>query len=202
MTVIRDAATSKGMLVDDRGYAHTYAITESQFTSAALLDSAYNINTGLISVTGTGDHSVLYFKNDEAPVNGESRMVIDAIALWCGTRSGTVTDDVVWTVLKNPDGGDIITDATPVDVTSNSDFGGNNALSSASFAYKGKNTGTVTSSIGTHGILAGTGRLFATLPIVLHKGNSIGIKVDINTSGTANVYAALIVRRIDGKIGL
>jgi len=200
MTVIRDPNGGEGMKVDNNQNAHVFAVTESQFTDAALHDRAYNINTGIITgLTGTAGHAMLYFKNDEAPDSGESRIVIDAFALWTGTRTATVTDDPLWTILKNPDGGDIISDATAVAANSNADFGGNATLASTSLAYKGKNGGTCTSITGTHAIIAGAGRIYATVPIVLHKGSSVGITVDINTSGACAAYAAIIFRRVDGK---
>jgi hypothetical protein len=200
MGTVRDPGTGTGQKVDENQSAHVYAVTESQFTTAALHDGAYNINTGLITgLTGTAGHSVLYFKNDESTVDNESRIIVDAFALWTGTRSATVTDDPVWTILRNPDGGDIITDGTAVAVNSNSDFGGNATLSSTTLAYKGKNGGTCTATQGTHAIIAGTGRIFASVPIVLHRGSSVGVTVDINTSGACAVYAALIFRRVEGK---
>lgn len=200
MTIIRDPNTGRGQKIDGNNSAHVYATTESQFTTAAIHDDAYNINTGLVTgLTGTSGHSVLYFKNDESPVDGESRIIIDAFAFWTGTRSATVTDDPVWTILRNPDGGDIITDATAVDINSNSDFGGNSSLASTTLAYKGKNGGTITSTDGNHAIIAGTGRIFAGVPIVLHRGSSVGVSVDINTSGACQVYAALVFRRLDGN---
>jgi len=200
MTVTRDPFLLYGQRVDGNGDAHTNAITESQFTAAALKDGAYNINTGLITgLTGTAGHSILYFKNDESPSNGESRIIIDAVALWTGTRSATVTDDPVWTIYRNPDGGDIISDATAVGINSNSDFGGNSTLATTTLAYKGKNGGTITSTEGSHAIISGTGRIFAGVPIVLHRGSKIGISVDINTSGACQAYAALIMRKVDGK---
>ena len=92
MTIIRDPNNQQGMKVDDNNSAHVYATTESQFTTAAIHDDAYNINTGIITgLTGTSGHSVLYFKNDESPKNGESRIIVDAFALWTGTRTATVS---------------------------------------------------------------------------------------------------------------
>lgn len=200
MTVTRDPTTQVGQKVDNNQSSHVYAVTESQFTTAVLHDNAYNINTGLITgLTGTAGHSMLYFKNDESPSDGESRIVIDAFALWTGTRTATVTDDPLWTILRNPDGGDIVSDATAVSINSNSDFGGNATLATTSLAYKGKNTGTITATQGTHAIIAGSGRIFASVPIVLHRGSSVGISVDINTSGACAAYAAIIFRRVDGK---
>lgn len=200
MTTITDPVTHVGQKVDDNQSAHVYAVTESQFTTAALHDQAYNINTGVITgLTGAAGHAMLYFKNDESAVNGDSRIVIDAFALWTGTRTATVTDDPLWTILKNPDGGDIISDATAVAINSNSDFSGNATLSSTSLAYAGKNGGTCTSTTGTHAIIAGSGRVFATVPVVLDRGASVGVTVDINTSGACSAYAAIIFRRVDGK---
>ena len=200
MGINRDPGSLRGQKIDNNGNGHVYAVTESQFTAAAIKDAAYNINTGLITgLTGTAGHSMLYFKNDEAPINGESRIIIDAFALWTGTRAATVTDDPVWTIIKNPNGGDIISDATAVSINSGSDFGGNSEISTTSYAYKGKNGGTITSTDGDHAIIAGTGRIYAGVPIVLRRGNSIGISVDINTSGACQAYAAIVFRRLDGK---
>ena len=199
MTVIRDPNNGQGMGVDSNGDGHVYAISESAFTDAAINARGYNINTGLITgLTGTAGHAMLYFKNDESPSNGESGIIIDSVVLYTGTRTATVTDDPVWTILKNPDGGDIISDASAVAMKSNSNFGVNTSLSSTTLAYKGKNGGTVTSTSGNHAIIAGTGRIFASLPVLLGRGDSIGISVDINTSGACQAYAALVLRRVDG----
>ena len=203
MTVINDPVKKTGLKVDDNQNAHVYASTESQFTTAVLNDNAYNINTGIITgLTGTAGHSMLYFTNDESESNGESRIIIDAFALWVGTRSATITDDPMWTIIKNPNGGDIISDATTVAINSNSDFGGNATLSATSFAYAGKNGGTITSNEGNHAIICGSGRIFAEVPISLARGSSVGVSVDINTSGAASAYAAIIFRRVDGRSDL
>jgi hypothetical protein len=200
MTTNTDPVTHVGQKVDNNQNAHVYAVTESQFTTAALHDQAYNINTGIVTgLTGTAGHAILYFKNDESAVNGDSRIVIDAFALWTGTRTATITDDAIWTILKNPDGGDIISDASAAAVNSNSNFSGNNTLSSTSLAFKGKNGGTCTSTTGTHAIIAGNGRVFANVPVILDRGASVGITVDINTSGACSAYAAIIFRRVDGN---
>ena len=55
-----------------------------------------------------------------------------------------------------------------------------------------KDGGTITGGT-DHGLLYMTdGRLLAGLNIVLEKGASIAVKIDLNTSGGANLYAALI----------
>lgn len=192
-------ANGQSTHVDGNGDMHVNAITEAQFTAAALKHGAYNINTGLIALTGSSESAVLYFKNDESPDGGESRIVIEAFALYVGTRSVTVTDDPLWTILRNPNGGDIISDASAVSINSNADFSTNKTLGANSNAFKGKNGGTITATDGEHAILAGSGRIYAGLPIVLGRGNTVGIKVDLNTSGGANVYAALILRKLDGN---
>ena len=198
--IIRDPVTGQGTAVNGNGRMEVQSTSESAILVATEKGLAYNVNTGVVTgLTGTSGHAMLYFKNDEAPVNGESRIIIDALALWTGTRTATVTDDPLWTILKNPNAGDIIADATAVSMKSNANFGLNTALSSTTLAYKGKNGGTMTSSDGTHAIIAGTGRIYASLSIVLGRGDSIGISVDINTSGACDAYAALVLRRVDGK---
>jgi hypothetical protein len=118
--------------------------------------------------------------------------VTTAVAWYVGTRSTTVTDSTILTILRNPTAGTIVDDTTAGDINSNSDFGSNKTLKTTSVFYKGATAKTFTD--GTEHLLlgAGEGRSFAALDMVLPKGSSIGAKIDINTSGGCNVYLAFI----------
>ena len=182
--------------VDQNKQAHTFSITETEKNNATTKGNDYNINTGEIALTGTGTSSVLYFKNDE-----DSDFIITAVAMGVGTRSATVTDLAKVVILKNPTAGDLITDATDVDIKSNSNFGSSRTLKSTSLAYKGKDGGTITGGT-EHAILyTGDGRLYASLDIDIPRGSSIAVTIDLNTSGGANVYGALIGYVKDNKNG-
>jgi hypothetical protein len=172
--IIKDG-TGKGNTakVDNNNQLHTFSVTESEQRQASQIGNEYNINTGTIAYTGTGDSSMIYFKNDE-----DTDFVVTAVAVGLGTRSATVTDSANVTIIRNPTGGDLISDATAVSINSNTNFGSSNALSSTTLIYKGKDGGTI--------------RLYASLNIELPKGSSVAVKIDLNTSGGANAYCALI----------
>ena len=170
--------------VDASSRLRTHAITEGEALHAAEEGNAYNINTGLISITG--DATLLYLKNNE-----NSDIVIDAIAV--GSFEGiTHSDDPYLTVVRNPTGGDIISDATAVSMNANRNFGSSNTL--VADIYKGKVGGTMTGGSDL-AILQATpgGRSFYPLQLVLAKGSTIGVKLTANvSSGSANWYCAFI----------
>ena len=185
MARIEDGKGSgKDAQVDDQNRLRTHAVTESESLHASEEGNAYNINTGLISITG--DATLMYYKN-----TGEKDFVVEAIAL--GSFEGiTHSDDPYITLVRNPTSGDLISDATAVSMNQNRNFGSSNTLNGV--AYKGKVSGTVTGG-NDIAILQATpaGRSFYSINFIIPKGNSIGIKLTANvSSGSANWYCALI----------
>lgn len=170
--------------VDSSNRVRTHAVTEDESLHANEEGNGYNINTGLISVTG--DATLLYIKNNE-----EQDIVIEAIAI--GSFEGiTHSDDPYITLVRNPTGGDLISDATAVSMNQNRNFGSSNTL--VANVYKGKVSGTLTGG-NDIAILQATpgGRSFYTINFVLPKGSSMGIKLTANvTTGSANWYCAAI----------
>jgi hypothetical protein len=186
-TNIKDGDSGSIAHVDKNKQLHGFSVTESEQRQAALLGNEFNINTGTIALTGSGDSALIYFKNDE-----DTSYLITGLAIGMGTRSATITDAANVTIIRNPTGGDVISDASAVAMKSNANFGSNKTLKTTTLAYKGKDGGTVTGG-DTHALLYMTdGRLFASLNVVLEKGASIGVKIDLNTSGGANIYCALL----------
>lgn len=186
MTIIIRDGKGKGNYasVDKSNRLTTHAVTENQNIHAVELGDAFNINTGLITVSG--DATLLYFKNNE-----ERDYVIDAIAL--GSFEGiTHSDDPYITLVRNPTGGNLISDETAVSINQNRNFGSNKTLTVD--AYKGKTGGTLTGG-NDAAILQATpgGRSFYTIDFLLPRGTSVGIKLTANvSSGSASWYAALI----------
>lgn len=170
--------------VDKNNRLHTQTVQESEALHATEEGDAYNINTGLISITG--DATLQYIKNNE-----DRDLVIEAIAI--GSFEGiTHSDDPYITLVRNPTGGDLISDATAVSMNQNRNFGSNKTLTADTF--KGKVSGTVTggNDIAILQVTPG-GRSFYSINFVLPKGASIGIKLTANvTSGSANFYSAII----------
>jgi hypothetical protein len=184
------AGAKVGMHVDLNEQAHVFAITEDEQKQASENGKEYNINTGSIafSTNSTTRTTLLYFKNDE-----DTDYIITAVAIGLGTRSATVSDSANVYIVRNPTAGTTITNANNVDMKSNTNFGSTNSLKTTTLAYKGADGEGATTGGTDHGLLYMTdGRLYADLNIELPKGSSVAIEFDGNTSGTFNVYAALI----------
>lgn len=182
-----DGAATYKVGATARGQIKAFSVSESEAQEATELGDGYNINTGVIGLTSSTESGVLYFKNGES-----RRFIVEAIAVGVGS-AGTVTDVSQITLVKNPTGGTLISNATAVDINENRSFGSSNTVAS-SLAYKGAEGNTVTG--GDDALLffqpAG-GRLIADIQLELNPGNSIAVKIDTNTSsGTTNVYAAVI----------
>lgn len=185
--------------VDGNNQLHVFAVTENEQNSAAEHGYLFNVNTGVIPLTGTSDSAVLYLKNDESPLDGDSNFIITTIIFGLYTRSATVTDYATATLIRNPTAGTIIDDASPCEMISNSNFGSSNTLDS--LIYKASATGKTLTGGSDHAkVLLTEGRTSAPeLNIDLAKGSSLGVKIDLNTSGGADVYVALVGYRKEGK---
>lgn len=169
--------------VDSNKRIHTQSVTETEALHAAEIGEAFNINTGSISFTAAG--TLLYIKNNE-----DKELIIEAIAV--GTGAGTTSDIGEITVERNPTGGDLISDATAVDMNQNRNFGSSGTLTAD--VFKGKSGGT---STGGDDIILfyhdSNGRLFGSIDLVLPKGQSIAVTYDPKlSSGTQKAYCAII----------
>lgn len=171
--------------IDAENRLKTQSVSESEDIHALEQGNSYNINTGLITSIN-GDATLIYLKNNET-----KDLIIQAIAL--GIFEGiTHSDDPYITVVRNPTGGDLISDATAVSMNQNRNFGSSNTLTAD--AYKGKVSGTLTGG-NDIAILQATpaARSFYTIDLSLAKGSSVGIKFTANaSSGSASLYCALI----------
>jgi hypothetical protein len=185
--------------VDKNNQLHSFCVIESEKNAAVEDGQAFNLNTGIIALTGSSDSAIFYMKSNEAPLNGDADIVIDTIIIGINTISATITENPILTVVRNPTAGTIIDDASAVSMNSNSNFGSSNGLDS--LIYKASATGKTLTDGTDHAIvLCKEGR--TTIPelnIDLTKGSSIGLKLDLNTSGGANVYAAVVCHRKDGN---
>lgn len=183
--IIKDG-TGKGseLKVGGDNKLEARAVIEEEVISRCSDGDAYNFNTGLISISG--DATLIYLKN-----NFSENMVITDIAI--GAFEGITHSDIPYiTVIKNATGGDLITDATAIDMNQNRNFG---AKKSADIdVYRGKTSGTITGGEDVALLqINKTGRAFFSLDLILQKGSSIAIKLTGNvSSGSANYYCALI----------
>lgn len=159
------------------------AVSEDEITHNAELGGAYNFNTGYISVTA--DASLLYLKN-----NADDNFILETV-VFAKYEGFTDTDFPTITVVRNPTGGDLITDATAIDMNQNRNFG--SSKTAEINVYKGKVAGTLTGGDNIAYLQTSkTGRSTYPLNILMPKGSSIGLTLDVTGSGTANVYCAII----------
>jgi hypothetical protein len=196
------AGNDVGTHVDTNHQLHTNSISRTEGQDAVTKGNAYNINTGIIGLTSASDSAVLYFKNDESPVNGESTIFIEAIAVGVGVADAGATQDekTVITIVRNPTAGTIVAGATAVDMNQNRNFGSSNTLGSTTLAYKGAEGNTLTDGDDTIQLFQNGVRGYFPINLELPRGSSMGIKMNTNTSaGTTDVYAALILHRKDGS---
>jgi len=186
--------------VDANNQLHVFAVTENEQNSAAEHGYLFNINTGIIALTGTADSAVLYFKNNESAIDGESNFIITTIIFGLYGRSATVTDSATVTLVRNPTAGTIVDDANTAPMISNSNFGSSNTLDD-SLIYSASASGKTLTDGTDHAIVLLTeGRTAAPeLNIDLSKGSSLGVKVDLNTSGGADFYCAVVGYRKEGN---
>lgn len=190
MIIENGAGDGKKLKINGRNEAEVFAVTESEAQYAAEQGDAYNINTGDIGVAG--DATLLYFKNDE-----DREVILEAIAI--GIRGSTITDQATVTIVRNPTGGDLISDATAVDMNANRNFGSSKSLKTTSLAYKGKVSGTVTGgSDAAQFYMGNNSRLYASINFEIPKGSSIAIKIEGTTTG-GNAYGALILHVKDSE---
>lgn len=196
---IKDGTGSgKSAQVDNNNQLHTFSVTETENQQSTRLGNSYNLNTGTIGLTSSTESGVLYFKNDEAPINGESSFVIDAIAIGIDNQ-GTQAGACNITIVRNPTGGTLISNAVAVSMNQNRNFGSSRELDS--LTYKGVEGDTLTggNDIALFYQNAGT-RAYYSIDMEVPKGSSIAVKIDTQTTaGTTNLYAAIIGHRVEGN---
>ncbi len=192
MKIEDGTGSGKELAVNGRNESLSFSVVQGEALSCANLGDAYNINTGDISSISSGDATLIYFKNDD-----DEDIVVEAFAV--GLRGFTsLTDMAVITMHRNPTGGDLITDATAVSMNGNRNFGSSKTLSVNSFAYKGKNSGTITGGTQIAQFYMGNNsRLLATINFIIPKGSSIAIEVTGDGASAGTAYCALIQYKQD-----
>jgi hypothetical protein len=180
--MILDDGTGTGAKakIDQDNRLYTNTVARNEVEQAILLGNGYNINTGLVDITNAGvDNAVWYFKN-----NGASDIIIYEILIILGTSTSGVGDGTL-KVFRNPTGGTIISGALAVEANVNRNFASANTLDVTTF--KGATASTLTGG-DTFGSTNRSGTAvinFSSTPLLIKKGNSIGITWSAATSNTS-----------------
>ena len=166
----------------------TDTVTTGEGIAALKLGDAYNINTGMVSISATT--GMFYLKNNE-----DKNLFIEAIVIGTGAGTYNTTGEVQIQITRNPTTGTIIDNASAVPQNANRNFGSAKTLTAT--AYKASASGN-TITDGTDIVLIGhpnaQARTFAEINLLLEKGNTIGVEVNPNlSSGSVNCYVAAIV---------
>lgn len=181
MEQIQDG-TGKGYLakVDSDNRLYTKAITSTEQEHESSNGLAYNINTGIITLTNATKTPVLYLKNNE-----EFDLVIDTVLYMTGASTGG-SGNVLVEIVRNPTAGTIVSGASDVEMNVNRNFGSTRSLSVN--AYKGATGNTLTDGVKfIESILStATQRVAVSVgAVIIPKGSSIAIQITPPTGNTS-----------------
>lgn len=174
--------------VDNSYRLRVRSITEPESDHASELGYRYNINTGVVTLTGLGTTSaVLYFKNNEI-----YDFILEAL-IYNLDDSVSGTDAAQIDVYFNPTGGTIVSGATDVDMNANLNLGSSKTLSV--LAYKGAEGNTLTGGTqAVQSLIQPGSRAFIDLgKVIIPQGKSIGMTVTtptLNSSLPLNIAMA------------
>ena len=189
--IIEDGTgTGRTAKIDTNNRLNTFSVTLDEDIQSTTDGTAYNFNTGNITLTDAVDTPVAYLKNT---TDGNPFAISLIAAGFKDATSGAATDLNEITIVRNPTAGTIISEAKTTNVMNeNRNFG-----SSTTFGgvfYKGETGDTFTDGDDIIQFYAGDmARFAASINLVLNKGDSIGIRVEPPASNTSMVcYAAIV----------
>lgn len=177
--IIRDATgEGNGAKVDVNNRVHALAVSIGVQTEAAIEGDAYNVNTGLITLTSDSPSALFYFKN-----NNGNPILIPRVFYNIGDSNGT--GRLFLEVIKNPSTGTIVSGGTAFDPV-NFDFG--SAKSLTVDCLKGQEGDTFTNGevFASTLVPSDNARVLIGLDtIVLSPGASFGIRVTPPSGNTS-----------------
>ena len=186
---IKNGRSGTTATVDKNGRVHGFSVTRTASEQSTLDSKAYNINSGLITLTTAGESGLIYYKHNES-----DEFDITSIVVIMGPSTGGSTSDTTHVrIYKNPSTGTLISGATAVDINSNRHFSSSDTLSS-SLAYKGATGSTITDG-STHieSLVNPGSRVSFPISETLSKGNSIAVSLEPNDSNTSMKVMIAIV---------
>lgn len=186
---IKDGSTGNIAKVDSNKRVHTFAVSRSVSAQALFDGDAYNINSGLVTLTTAGESGILYFRNNE-----DRDIKVESIVLILGpSTGGSATDTTRVRIYRNPTTGTLISTALAAETNLNRNFGSSNNLTE-SLAYKGAEGNTVTDgSIFIESLVSPGNRAPISINVLLKKGNSIAVTYEPNDSTTSMKVMCAIV---------
>lgn len=194
--MITDGYNGNGAKVDSNNRLHTEAVSRDVLVEAVFKGEAFNFNTGAITLTSGNESALGYFKYD-----GDDPFIITEIIFIIGSSTGTLTSDGIAKILRNPTAGTIVSGAVNIDVAANRDFA--SSITVSGDTYKGAEGNTLTDGTTfaeTTRSSGFTGTInFDAAPILLRKGNSLGVTWTPPTGNTSQVVKIAAIGYISGS---
>jgi hypothetical protein len=181
MEQIQDG-TGSGKLakVDSDNRLHVRSVTTTSEESASLKGLDFNLNTGIITLTNATKTPVFYLKNNE-----DYDLVIGTLFYTTGESTGG-SGNILVEVIRNPTAGTIVSNATPIEMNANRNFGSSRSLSVS--AYKGATGNTLTDGIKFVESISSTATQRVPVvggAVIIPKGSSIAIQITPSTGNTS-----------------
>lgn len=189
MAIILEDGTGRGnkCRVNDENKLETFAINQNSANFHNNSGNRYNLNTDDTTITNDGESVLLYIKNNES-----RELVIDAFVIILGASTGG-SGDAKGYIYRNPTLGTIISNATPMSIISNLNYGSSNALTADIF--KGAQGSTQTNGVKslTTIMTAGATNVISVGDIVLPKGSSVALGITPPAGNTSmNIHVAAL----------
>ena len=168
----------------------TRTVNSTEQQDAVVDGRAYNINTGWETITSNS--ALLYFENQE---DDDADIFIDALAL--GFKEDGATDVNSVYFVSAPTGGTLYDATTDCSMIANRRIGSGKSLNANTKAYESTATGQTLTGGSDSALFAQNdgGRLYATVDFVLPKGQTCGIRVDVASDFSDDIYAALVIHK-------
>jgi hypothetical protein len=176
--------------VDKNNRLHSQSVAASIQEQSATTGDTYNLNTKSVTLTSDSESALVYLKN-----NGENDLHVASVGFLVGNSTGGAGDMNI-KVLRNPTAGSVVTNAVPMPILINKNFGSFNTLDSDAF-LGGEGETLTDGEEAYNSLLAGSARTYviATGTLAIPKGSSLGITVTPqvgNTNMDIQVFMALV----------
>jgi hypothetical protein len=180
--------------VDANNRLHVQSVSVTENDHSNTKGNAYNINSGIITLTNDIDTPVIYLKNNE-----DLDYHLQNIAVALEFSTGGDASMTVITLVKNPTAGTLISNANAVDIVSNRNFGSAQEIDVD--AYKGATGSTLTDGDDfLIYFLQDDNRLFASTDSVIPKEKSVAVKILPPPGNTSmRVYVAFVGYILDDE---
>lgn len=183
--IIKDGAgTGNTAAVNSQNRLHVDAVQSSRLRESLDAGKTWNVGTGNLTLTTDTASDVLYIKNTGTP-----HLIIDLYVVLSKVSTGG-SGEMVVEILRNPDGGTVVSDASTITAT-NMNF--SSSLQPTALMYKGGEGKTLTGHDDTlRSQSTADNRLLLGILTELELGASVGIRLTPPAGNTSMVIETVV----------